>query len=183
VDKNKAFPFGAPEFKEEQPLLSWRVLVLPYLEQKDLYDQFRLDEPWDSEHNKQLIAKMPAIYADPDPALRPLNAAGKTTCIVPHGPETINPGQESMTFKQITDGTSATIMVLEVPPERAEVWTKPSEEDFDMVQPWTMVRRQDRSWFVAGFSDGHARAIDEQSVPSDKLRALLTRAGGEVIEW
>ena len=48
--------------KDGKPLLSWRVLILPYVEQEDLYKQFHLDEPWDSEHNKKLIEKMPAVY-------------------------------------------------------------------------------------------------------------------------
>ena len=46
-----------------KPLLSWRVRLLPYMEQQELYNQFKLDEPWDSENNKKLIAKMPKIYA------------------------------------------------------------------------------------------------------------------------
>lgn len=48
--------------KDGKPLLSWRVLLLPYLEQDRLFKQFKLDEPWDSEHNLKLLAKMPAVY-------------------------------------------------------------------------------------------------------------------------
>src|SRR5439155_8430347 len=55
LDVNKAFP--ASTSKDGKPLLSWRVHILPYLEQDGLYKQFKLDEPWDSEHNKALIAK------------------------------------------------------------------------------------------------------------------------------
>src|SRR5262249_54155708 len=39
----------------KKPLLSWRVAILPFIEQDNLYQQFHLDEPWDSEHNKKLI--------------------------------------------------------------------------------------------------------------------------------
>jgi hypothetical protein len=46
-----------------RPVLSWRVALLPFLDEQDLYGQFRLDEPWDSEHNQQLLAKMPAVFA------------------------------------------------------------------------------------------------------------------------
>ncbi|MBY0230541.1 MAG: DUF1559 domain-containing protein [Gemmataceae bacterium] len=49
--------------KDGRPLLSWRVLILPYIEQEALYKQFRLDEPWDSEHNIQLLDRMPKTYA------------------------------------------------------------------------------------------------------------------------
>ena len=45
--------------------MSWRVAILPYIDQHGLYKQFHLDEPWDSEHNKPLMAKMPAVYRSP----------------------------------------------------------------------------------------------------------------------
>jgi hypothetical protein len=47
------------------PLLSWRVLVLPYLGQEELFAQFRLTEPWDSDHNVRLLDRMPSTYAPP----------------------------------------------------------------------------------------------------------------------
>jgi hypothetical protein len=57
------FPPPASSSRDGKPLLSWRVLILPYLEQDALYREFHLDEPWDSPHNKRLIDRMPAIYA------------------------------------------------------------------------------------------------------------------------
>src|SRR5262245_29213098 len=48
-----------------EPLLSWRVAMLPYIEQQGLYDRFHLDEPWDSPHNIQLLPLMPRSYALP----------------------------------------------------------------------------------------------------------------------
>ncbi len=59
-----AFPTAAILDKNGKPLLSWRVALLPYIEQDALYRQFKLDEPWDSEHNKKLIAQMPKIYGE-----------------------------------------------------------------------------------------------------------------------
>src|SRR5689334_19369724 len=50
-----------------QPLYSWRVLILPYVEAGDLYQRFRLDEPWDSPHNRPLLSQMPGYYAAPLP--------------------------------------------------------------------------------------------------------------------
>ena len=49
--------------KDGKPLLSWRVHILPYIEQENLYRQFKLDEPWDSEHNKKLVKSMPKVFA------------------------------------------------------------------------------------------------------------------------
>src|SRR4051794_10739862 len=48
--------------KDGRPLYSWRVLILPYLGEKKLYEEFRLDEPWDGPHNKKLLAKMPEVF-------------------------------------------------------------------------------------------------------------------------
>src|SRR5262249_30142494 len=61
-DVNGAFPPAAVCDKTGKPMLSWRVLILPYIEQDALYKEFKLDEPWDSEHNKKLLAKMPKVY-------------------------------------------------------------------------------------------------------------------------
>ena len=67
---NDHLPPAAIKDKAGKPLLSWRVAILPYLEQAALYNKFHLDEPWDSPHNKALIASMPAVYACPEPADR-----------------------------------------------------------------------------------------------------------------
>jgi len=165
-----------------KPLLSWRVQILPYLGQGNLYKQFHLDEPWNSKHNLALVAKMPGVYADPNSALRKVNAQGKTTYVVPAGEGTVFDRPVGTKFKEITDGTSNTIMLVEVVPERAVVWTKPEDWQVDLENPWEGVRRTDRDWFTTGFCDGHAQIFDS-SLPAKKLRALLTRDGGEVIEW
>ncbi|HMF14410.1 MAG TPA: sigma-70 family RNA polymerase sigma factor, partial [Gemmataceae bacterium] len=64
-DTYGTFPAAATYRKDGKPLLSWRVALLPFLEQDNLYKQFRLDEPWDSAHNKKLLARMPEIYLVP----------------------------------------------------------------------------------------------------------------------
>ncbi len=61
-DTNHCLPPAPLVDAKGKPLLSWRVAILPFLEQDNLYRQFKLDEPWDSEHNKKLISKMPKIY-------------------------------------------------------------------------------------------------------------------------
>ena len=61
-----AFPPRAIFDKSGKPLLSWRVQILPYIEEARLYEEFHRDEPWDSDHNKKLIPRMPKIYAAPD---------------------------------------------------------------------------------------------------------------------
>jgi hypothetical protein len=64
-DVNAHLPLAATTDKKGKALLSWRVALLPYLEEQELYKQFKLDEPWDSAHNKKLLSKMPAVFAPP----------------------------------------------------------------------------------------------------------------------
>ncbi|MDG3007039.1 sigma-70 family RNA polymerase sigma factor [Paludisphaera mucosa] len=62
---NECFPPAAIRGADGRPLLSWRVALLPYLEAGDLYNQFRLNEPWNSPHNGPLLARMPAVFDTP----------------------------------------------------------------------------------------------------------------------
>jgi hypothetical protein len=168
--------------KDDKPLLSWRVAILPYLDEIDLYKQFHLNEPWDSPHNRALIAKMPAVYADPDPRLKALAKAGKTTYQVPVAPETIFHGNEGIALRDVTDNISRTILVVEVEPSRAVEWTKPQDWEVDVQKPLEGVTRDDRPVFTAGFADGHVEAIPV-NVDFKKLRGLLTRGGHELFDW
>ena len=120
------FPPAYTTDKAGKPLLSWRVLILPFLEQDALFKEFHLDEPWDSEHNRTLIAKMPDVYRCPmenELAAR----EGKTRYVAPRGPGTIFRGAEPVKINEITDGTSNTIMFIEANDEHAVTWTKPDD--------------------------------------------------------
>ncbi|HEX6963370.1 MAG TPA: DUF1559 domain-containing protein [Lacipirellula sp.] len=174
---NKKFPTQAVYSEDGKPLLSWRVMILPYLEEMALYKQFKLDEPWDSEHNRKLIEKMPAVYADPDPSVQTAAGAGKTTFLSTVGEGLFFEDREPRTWRSITDGTSNTALLLEAAPERAVPWTKPEDlEDLAGV-----LERKDRDWFTAGFVDGHVRILSTKNDAS-VLKALLTPAGKEVVE-
>src|SRR5262245_48262523 len=120
-DAHNHFPAAASTDKQNKRLLSWRVHLLPYLDQEDLYKEFKLDEPWDSEHNKKLIKKMPKVFLSQHAAPR-LGRDGKTTYLVPVGLDTISPGTQPTKITDITDGTSLTIMLVEAADERAVVW-------------------------------------------------------------
>ena len=93
---NKTFPPAYTVDKDGKPLLSWRVLILPYLEGDDLYSEFHLDEPWDSEHNKKLLSRMPAVFRDPDSKLA---AQGKTNYLTVRGEKTVFSGEKPIAFR------------------------------------------------------------------------------------
>ncbi|MCL2117629.1 MAG: DUF1559 domain-containing protein, partial [Planctomycetaceae bacterium] len=86
--------------EDGKPLHSWRVLILPYLEQKELYDQIRLDEPWDSEYNKQFHDQMPMIYLCPSSQSSPRNGFTSYQMVV--GPNTISDGSSAKSFNDVT---------------------------------------------------------------------------------
>lgn len=177
-----SLPAAASRDAQGRPLLSWRVHILPYMDQMELYKQFHLDEPWDSEHNRKLIDQMPEVYADPDSAVqKAIGDVGRTTFVVPVGEGLLFGGPEGRKYNEIKDGTSATILAVEVVPERAVVWTKPDDWQVDAKDPLAGVRRSDRDYFTTAYCDGHVK-IHQNDIASDLFRALLTPAGGEVID-
>jgi hypothetical protein len=181
ADRNKHLPPAAIRDENGHPLLSWRVAILPWVEQSNLYRLFHFNEPWDSPHNRALIDKMPDVFADPSPRIRRLAGKGKTTYVVPAGAGTVFDRPEGTTFKEITDGTSKTIMLVEVPPERAVEWTKPADWQVDLEHPLQGVERTDRDYVTAAWCDGSGSVIPTDVEP-DRLRAILTRAGREVVD-
>lgn len=176
-DVYKSFPPPAILSKDKKPLLSWRVKLLPFLEQQDLYKQFHLDEPWDSQHNKTLIAKMPDVFRLPNSKAA---AAGKTVYLVPRGDATAFPGPEGMKIQKITDGTSNTIAVVEGDEAHAVEWTRPDDWKFDVDKPMVGLGGHLPGHFVVGFCDGSSFLVENTFDPGT-FKALITRAGREQI--
>jgi len=106
-----------------KPLLSWRVHLLPFLDQEALYKQFQLGEAWDGPHNKKLLARMPDVYA---PARGDALAPGLTRLQTFTGPNTVwDGGRPRKSFPMIRDGLSNTIFVAEA--ATPVPWTKPAD--------------------------------------------------------
>ncbi|MEM9413543.1 MAG: DUF1559 domain-containing protein, partial [Planctomycetota bacterium] len=133
-----SFPPAFTRDQEGKELLSWRVHLLPYLDEGELYEQFRLDEPWDSPHNKKLIPKMPTVFANPAIPLdigmtSYLGVAGEDGVFAPPT-EKSNGGNltKGVTFGQITDGSSNTLLIVDAGMDHTVVWTQPS--DFDPAE-------------------------------------------------
>jgi prepilin-type processing-associated H-X9-DG protein len=173
-DTNGVFPSAAVVDKKGKPQLSWRVLILPYIEQDNLYKQFKLDEPWDSEHNKKLIDQMPKTYALPNKMSKP----GETHYRVLVGNGALWDWIQGTEFAKITDGTSNTIMVVEA--AEGVPWTKPDEFEFDPAKDLPKLGKAFKGGFHALFCDGSVRFLRDSVAPQN-LKAMITKDGGEVI--
>ena len=175
---NNVFPPAVISDGEGKPLLSWRVAILPFIEQEALYKEFHLDEPWDSAHNKTLIERMPNMYGSLGaPTKTPFSTFYQTFV----GPGALNEkkGSKGTDLMSITDGTSNTIAIVEA--ADAVIWTKPDDVVFDPEKPLPKFGGMGfPGGFNAGFCDGSVRFI-KNSVNPDVLKALITKAGGEVI--
>ncbi len=167
---NGGLPPAAIRDKNGKPLLSWRVAILPYMEQYQLYIQFRLNEPWDSPHNKELLSKMPKIYASPydEEATREF----KTYYRVFTGKGTLFPNGGTLTFDQATDGLDNVVMVVEA--GEAVPWTKPDELEYDPNKPLPQLGGvlRDSDTFQVVMANGDVRKI-KRSVSEQSIRAAI----------
>lgn len=175
ADTNATLPPAATYDKKGKALLSWRVAILPFIEEKKLYDEFKLDEAWDSAHNKKLLAKMPRLFASPAGIAK----ANHTFCQAFVGKGAAFEGKKGMKFTDFTDGTSNTILVVEggvdVP------WTKPADLDYQLGKKLPAVGGIFPKGFHAILADGSVRFFDKK-LKAKTLEAYITRNGGEVID-
>lgn len=171
-----------------KPLLSWRVHILPYLEHEELYRRFRLDEPWDSEHNRALLSEMPDVYRCPETAsdrfLTNYLAVSSESSFLVSPTEAIFGETTPMgiSMKQVTDGTSNTIAIVEVNDDRACEWTRP--KDFHVVADSPLDglgHARDPKVFLTAFGDGSTRVVTKDLDPK-KFLDLTTRNGGEPVD-
>ena len=183
-DTYNGFPAAHSADKNGKPLLSWRVHVLPFVEGEALYRQFKLDEPWDSPHNKKLISQMPAIYKSPGS----VNGPGKTNYQAIRVAQSVIKLPPRATWgkkvpvgtmmREITDGTSNTAMVVESNDTKSVIWTKPDDLLPDTKDPAKGMRGLRRNGFSVLISDGSVRFLSDR-VDARVLKAIFTRNGGE----
>jgi hypothetical protein len=203
-DAYACFPPAAVIGPDGKAWHSWRVLLLPFLEANELYDHYDFAQPWDSAKNRAVSEKMPAVFRDPareGPADRFTDYAaitGKAALFQPgivtmksadDFPACLSAGKK-VSFASVTDGTSNTIAFATVDPARNIPWTKPEDIVLDDAFPGIgkpagvgAIHPTEGGHHAAlvAFADGSVQTLSD-TVDTETLRKLLTRAGGEVVD-
>lgn len=182
-----AFPPAHVTDARGRPLYSWRVLILPFMDSKPLYDRFRLDEPWDGPNNSKLIAEMPDVYNCPNHRPDDRDAI-HTDFVAVTGHNTLFPGASTRSMADLQDDPRQTLMLAEV----ADIdipWTAPIDLNVDEggldssggAHPF--LSSPDPNGPGVSTADGRFRRLGRPLPSLETLRALTTINGGETIDW
>jgi hypothetical protein len=180
-DVYKTFP-AAVQIGPQGIPHSWRVSILPFLEQENLYNQYKQDEPWDSPHNKALLAAIPDLYRAPGTP-----SDGTTSYFGFSVDEQLEKeranrgllpplaGTHATRIPDIIDGTAACIMVVE---SKLDVpWTQPTDIPFDPNQPLPAMGGIHTGGFWAAICDGRVTFFPE-TFDRGMLLKVLQRGDG-----
>jgi len=181
-DTYRAFPPAYTMDENGNPLHSWRTLILPFLEQSALYQQIRLDEPWNSPHNQVFANTVIPVYCCPSEGA---TVSPNTDYMAIVGAGTIFQGAEPVAISDVLDGTSNTLMVVEVH-DSGVSWMAPTDLSLDAMQfqinggP-TEIRSRHPGGAQVALADGSVRHIAAASMDPQTLRNLATRNDGQVV--
>ena len=174
-----SFPPAVTYSADGQPMHSWRVLLLPYLDSSPMYSQYNRNEPWNSPGNLAVTANMPAVYACASNPNGPFS--GNTSYVALDGPGSVMNSKQPARIRDIADGTTQTLMVVEAQNSGIH-WTEP--KDIDINVEGTPGPGGLSSFHTGGFQgvlvDGSVRFISG-SINPQTLKALLTIDGGETV--
>ena len=163
--------------KDGKPLLSWRVLALPFVEQDGLYQQFKLDEAWDSPNNIKLLEKMPAAFESPRVKVK----KGYTVYQGFSGNGAIL--GSAYNIGNIPDGSSNTIWCVES--THAVPWTKPVDMPFDPEKDLPKFGKAFGEKPLALLCDGSVRELDLKKLSAATLKSAIGADEGSVLgeDW
>ena len=152
-------------------------MILPYVEQLSLYNSIDLSKPWNDPVNVEAFKNVPSVYRCPSAVLSPgytsyMAVVGTNCCFHPTSPRSLS---------EITDGTSNTLMVIEVAEENAVPWMSPQDADEQTVLSFLKGGKLAHTGgTMALLVDGSTRFLSQNMDPNT-LRALTTIAGKEVM--
>lgn len=175
------------------PMHSWRVLILPFLDQKDLYDRYRFDEPWNGPNNSKLAQHIPSVYRCPSFEYGrwgvPNDSAESKTLtpyVVLAGDKTPFPGPQATKTEDIRDGLSHTLLVVELDSTSGVPWMAPQDTDTDgfcrilnLENPRT---KQHPGGLHVAFADAVVRFL-KNSLDPNFVQKIATANGGEPFQW
>jgi hypothetical protein len=168
------YPPAAVVGPDGKTLHSWRVELLPYLGEQELFASYKLDEPWDGEHNKRLVDKIPSVYGT-----GVWSQKGDADYFVVTGQGTLFDADQPGRRDSVADTPGETLLVLQ---SRQRIpWTKPADiettPDHDVLRPF----RGHGKGFYAAFADGTVKFVS-QATDAASVRAMFTKAGGEEVK-
>lgn len=168
---HKHLPAKSINDKSGEPLLSWRVTLLPLIGQVELYNRFKLDEPWDSQNNQKLIPLIPAIYVDGQDFKSYRN--GLTRIQIPDGEGAIMNGDSPSKFSDVRDGSHNSILAVQVGPKHSTQWTKPSDWEFDSKNILEKIKPRNGRNALVLMADGSTRKIDTTKASNKEILNLV----------
>lgn len=158
-----------------RPAHSWRVLLLPFLDRPDLYDRYDFNEPWNGPNNSRLSGEMPEVFACPADAN---SGEGVTSYVVIVGPGTMFDGAHATKMRDVADGLSNTIAVIEANGAQT-VWLEPSDLASDEID--FLVSSGHRPGTNVLLGDAAVRFLGFDQLTPATLRPMSTIAGGEPV--
>lgn len=176
-DVHRVFPPGGTETAEGDPYHSWQTYLLPYIDDMGLYNQIDFNEPWSHSNNQQLFTQQIPVYLHPsiEEVVSP-EGLGLTHYV---GNKLLVETNGRMRLRDITDGTSNTIMAIESG-ENFKPWGDPT----NTAAPIEVFGPGKKTSMVGGnhmlLSDGAVRFVSENIDPA-VLQALSTPDGGEIV--
>jgi Protein of unknown function (DUF1559) len=184
-DDKGSLPPAAIRGGDGRSLLSWRVAILPYLGEDDLFARFHLDEPWDSANNRVLLPLMPDVFRYAVVVQAPRD---QTFFQVLVGPGTAFEREGLKMPDDFPDGVSDTILVVEA--ATAVRWTQPIDlayipdvalPEFGAVIPGSSYRGRNKDRFNVLIADGAIRSFYSR-LPPIYIRPWITRNGKEKVD-
>ena len=187
-DQYGSFPPAIVRDEAGRPMHSWRVLLLPFVEEGDLYKQYRFDEPWDGPNNKKLHRITVPSYVCPEQSGRENNPIAHTNYTVVVGPRTAFPEDRCVRLGDITDNQGNTLLVVEIHNSGIH-WMEPRDLHVTQMSRTINPSRGQGISSLHGphppgganvvMVDGTVKFLDAASLTTDQIEAMLTIAGGE----
>lgn len=173
---HQAFPPAYTVDEHGRPLHSWRVLILPYLEQGTLYQQIDLTKPWDDPVNAEARQAMPRVFECPSTR----SSTGMTTYLAVVGEQCSLHPIRPRSSSEITDPHGQTLLLVDVPGKHAVHWMSPRDADAVLLQGVFAGDWPHTGGTNAMFADGSGRMLNGK-LQESTIRCLSTIAGGETL--